>query len=108
MGKTLYMEKLCINLKLPMIKVVDGASGGGSITTYRTQGGSYLPDLHLLQYLVGSSEKIRNVQCSFMNHRLRNWILEYLSVPRSLDRYGSALLQLSRNYKELIHNVSRP
>ena len=52
MAKTLYMEKLCVNLKLPMIKVVDGASGGGSITTYRTQKGSYLPDLELLNWVV--------------------------------------------------------
>ncbi|KAK5175519.1 uncharacterized protein LTR77_000658 [Saxophila tyrrhenica] len=51
MAKTLYMEKLCVHLKLPMIKVVDGASGGGSITTYRTQGGSYLPDLELLNWV---------------------------------------------------------
>jgi hypothetical protein len=54
MKKTLFMEKLCVNLKLPMIKVVDGASGGGSITTYRTQGGSYLPDLELLHWVVSS------------------------------------------------------
>ena len=52
MPKTLYMEKLCVHLKLPMIKVVDGASGGGSITNYRTMGGSYLPDLELLSWLV--------------------------------------------------------
>ena len=52
MPKTLFMEKLCIDLKLPMIKVVDGASGGGSITTYKTVGGTYLPDLELLRWVV--------------------------------------------------------
>jgi acetyl-CoA carboxylase carboxyltransferase component len=54
MAKTLYMEKLCVHLKLPMIKVVDGASGGGSITNYKTMRGSYLPDLELLQWLVSN------------------------------------------------------
>lgn len=54
MAKTLYMEKLCVSLKLPMIKLVDGASGGGSITNYRTQAGSYLPELELLYWLVRS------------------------------------------------------
>lgn len=52
MAKTLYMEKLCVHLKLPMIKLVDGASGGGSITSYRTQAGTYLPELELLSWLV--------------------------------------------------------
>ena len=52
MSKTLFMEKLCVHLKLPMIKLVDGASGGGSITNYRTEQGSYLPQLELLSWLV--------------------------------------------------------
>lgn len=69
MPKTLYLEKLSVHLKLPMIKLVDGASGkcpgslkttgclklkgGGSITTYKSEGGSYLPKLELLYWLVG-------------------------------------------------------
>ena len=52
MAKTLYMEKLCVHLKLPMIKVVDGASGGGSITTYKVQQGTYIPELELLPWVV--------------------------------------------------------
>ena len=52
MAKTLYMEKLCVHLKLPMIKLVDGASGGGSITTYKVQQGTYIPELELLPWVV--------------------------------------------------------
>jgi acetyl-CoA carboxylase carboxyltransferase component len=52
MAKTLYMEKLCVHLKLPMIKVVDGASGGGSITTYKVHQGTYIPELELLPWVV--------------------------------------------------------
>jgi acetyl-CoA carboxylase carboxyltransferase component len=37
------MEELSIALKLPMIKLVDGSSGGGSVTTIKTSGWSYLP-----------------------------------------------------------------
>jgi acetyl-CoA carboxylase carboxyltransferase component len=37
------MEQLSISLKLPTIKLVDGSSGGGSVTTIRTSGWSYLP-----------------------------------------------------------------
>jgi len=54
MAKTLYMEKLCVHLKLPMIKLVDGASGGGSITSYRTEQGSYIPQLELLSWVVST------------------------------------------------------
>lgn len=39
------MEKLAISLKLPIIKLVDGSSGGGSVTTIRTTGFSYVPPL---------------------------------------------------------------
>ena len=41
--KTVYAEKLAIALKLPMIKLVDGSSGGGSVTQIAKQGFSYVP-----------------------------------------------------------------
>ena len=36
--KTTSMEKLALELKLPMVKLVDGSSGGGSVTTIRQTG----------------------------------------------------------------------
>ncbi|KAF8861257.1 propionyl-CoA carboxylase-like protein [Acephala macrosclerotiorum] len=45
MEKTVYMEKLAIALKLPIIKLVDGSSGGGSVTTIKTAGFSYIPPM---------------------------------------------------------------
>ncbi|KAJ5624966.1 hypothetical protein N7510_001275 [Penicillium lagena] len=42
-GKTVYVEKLAVALRLPVIKLVDGSSGGGSVTTIRKEGWSYLP-----------------------------------------------------------------
>ncbi|KAF3760916.1 ClpP/crotonase [Cryphonectria parasitica EP155] len=44
-AKTLYMEKLCLDLRLPMIKLVDGSSGGGSVTTIKKDGFSYVPPM---------------------------------------------------------------
>lgn len=41
----IYMEKLAIALQLPIVKLVDGSSGGGSVTTIRTTGFSYVPPL---------------------------------------------------------------
>jgi len=52
MEKTIYMEKLAIALRLPIIKLVDGSSGGGSVTTIRTAGYSYIPPLPSLKYVV--------------------------------------------------------
>ncbi|KAL2391753.1 Propionyl-CoA carboxylase beta chain [Exophiala dermatitidis] len=52
MAKTLYMEQLACFLKVPMIKLVDGSSGGGSITTYKTDNGSYLPEIEFLPFMV--------------------------------------------------------
>ncbi|KAI3399579.1 hypothetical protein diail_6218 [Diaporthe ilicicola] len=42
-AKTVYMEKLCLDLRLPIVKLVDGSSGGGSVTTIRKDGFSYVP-----------------------------------------------------------------
>ncbi|PSN75250.1 ClpP/crotonase [Corynespora cassiicola Philippines] len=45
MDKTVYMEKLAIALHIPIVKLVDGSSGGGSVTTIRSTGFSYVPPL---------------------------------------------------------------
>ncbi|TIA18480.1 ClpP/crotonase [Aureobasidium pullulans] len=50
--KTVYMEKLAIALKLPIVKLVDGSSGGGSVTTIRSWGYSYIPPLPSFQHVV--------------------------------------------------------
>lgn len=42
-GKTVYVEKLAIALRIPVVKLVDGSSGGGSVTTIKKEGWSYLP-----------------------------------------------------------------
>ncbi|KAK5625461.1 hypothetical protein RRF57_001177 [Xylaria bambusicola] len=45
MEKTLYIEKLALSLRLPIVKLVDGSSGGGSVTSIRQSGFSYIPPL---------------------------------------------------------------
>ena len=45
-AKTTYLEKLAVALKLPIVKLVDGSSGGGSVSTIRTAGYSYVPPFH--------------------------------------------------------------
>ncbi|KAE9364337.1 ClpP/crotonase [Stipitochalara longipes BDJ] len=45
MEKTIYIEKLAISLRLPIVKLVDGSSGGGSVTTIKTAGFSYIPPM---------------------------------------------------------------
>ena len=50
--KTIYMEKLAIALKLPILKLVDGSSGGGSVTTIKTAGFSYIPPMPSFEYVV--------------------------------------------------------
>ena len=44
-AKTVYMEKLALKMKLPIVKLVDGSSGGGSVTTIKTNGYAYVPPL---------------------------------------------------------------
>jgi acetyl-CoA carboxylase carboxyltransferase component len=51
-GKTIYLEKLALALKLPVVKLVDGSSGGGSVTTIRKTGWSYLPYVSMYKHVV--------------------------------------------------------
>ncbi|KAL4981186.1 carboxyl transferase [Aspergillus desertorum] len=51
-GKTVYLEKLAVALKLPVVKLVDGSSGGGSVTTIRKEGWSYLPYVPMFHYVI--------------------------------------------------------
>lgn len=60
--KTVYMEKLALALRLPMVKLVDGSSGGGSVTTIATQGFSYIPPLDSVSLVVRQlNEGIPNI-----------------------------------------------
>ena len=43
MSKTLFVENLCLKLKIPIVKLVDGSSGGGSVTTIAKNGYAYMP-----------------------------------------------------------------
>lgn len=36
--KTVYMEKLAVSMRVPIVKLVDGSSGGGSVTTIKREG----------------------------------------------------------------------
>lgn len=52
MEKTIYMEKLAVALRMPILKLVDGSSGGGSVTTIRTMGYSYIPPMPSFEHVV--------------------------------------------------------
>jgi acetyl-CoA carboxylase carboxyltransferase component len=43
MAKTLFVEQMCLKLKMPIVKLVDGSSGGGSVTTIKKNGYAYMP-----------------------------------------------------------------
>ena len=50
--KTVYGEKLALHLKLPVVKLVDGSSGGGSVSTILTNGYSYIPHVTVLKTVI--------------------------------------------------------
>ncbi|KAI9371363.1 carboxyl transferase [Aspergillus egyptiacus] len=61
-GRTIYMEKLAVALKIPVVKLVDGSSGGGSVTTIRKAGWSYLPYVDMFHSVIQQlNEGIPNV-----------------------------------------------
>ncbi|KAK4942744.1 hypothetical protein LTR10_017504 [Elasticomyces elasticus] len=50
--KTVHGEKLALKLKVPVVKLVDGSSGGGSVSTILTNGFSYVPHVTVLKTVV--------------------------------------------------------
>lgn len=46
--KTFYGERMALRLKVPVIKLTDGSSGGGSVSTIAKQGWSYVPYVTIL------------------------------------------------------------
>lgn len=58
------MEKLSLELRIPMIKLVDGSSGGGSVTTMKEQGYSYIPWMKIFSPVTKQlDEGIPNIGC---------------------------------------------
>ncbi|KAJ1331650.1 methylmalonyl-CoA decarboxylase subunit alpha [Microdochium nivale] len=51
-AKTIYIEKLALALQLPIVKLVDGSSGGGSVTSIRKDGWSYVPPMDTFGHVV--------------------------------------------------------
>ncbi len=44
--KSGYGEKLALHMRLPLIRLIDGSGGGGSVKTLEMVGHSYIPELH--------------------------------------------------------------
>ncbi|KAF8906805.1 propionyl-CoA carboxylase [Gymnopilus junonius] len=44
-GKAQYGETLALKMKVPLIRLLDGSSGGGSVATYLNIGATYIPGL---------------------------------------------------------------
>lgn len=63
-AKTVYMEQVCIDLRIPIIKLVDGSSGGGSVTTIKKDGFSYVPPMPGFKQIAQQLDlAIPNVSC---------------------------------------------
>lgn len=57
-GKSLYAEQLARKLKIPMVRLIDGSSGGGSVTLILDKGATYLPPLFGMHDMIGSLSEI--------------------------------------------------
>ncbi|CAL3970545.1 unnamed protein product, partial [Diplocarpon coronariae] len=53
MEKTIDMEKLVLALKFPIVKLIDGSSGGGSVTTIKSAGSSHIPRMSSSEHVAG-------------------------------------------------------
>lgn len=57
-GKQIYSERLAHDLKLPIIRLVDGTGGGGSVKTILEQGHTYIPINPAWDHVVSNMERV--------------------------------------------------
>ncbi|KAI8086149.1 carboxyl transferase [Halteromyces radiatus] len=57
-GKSLYAEQLARSLKIPMVRLIDGSSGGGSVTLALDKGSTMLPPLIGMHDMIASLSEI--------------------------------------------------
>ena len=50
--KTVLAEKMALAMRIPVVKLVDGSSGGGSVTLIKKEGYSYVPLVRGFHYVV--------------------------------------------------------
>lgn len=60
-GKQPHAEQMANELGLPIVRLVDGTGGGGSVKTLETAGRTYLPQLKGWEYLVDNLSKVPSV-----------------------------------------------
>ncbi|KAF6744846.1 ClpP/crotonase-like domain-containing protein [Ephemerocybe angulata] len=48
MNKPIYGEGLARRARVPLIRLLDGSSGGGSVATYLSMGATYIPGMNIL------------------------------------------------------------
>lgn len=51
-------EQTARNLKIPLVRLIDGSSGGGSVTTMLDTGYTYIPPLKGMHTIIGSLSEI--------------------------------------------------
>jgi acetyl-CoA carboxylase carboxyltransferase component len=57
-GKQVYPEKMANHLRLPIVRLVDGTGGGGSVKTYLKSGHTYVPGNPGWDYVVDNLAKV--------------------------------------------------
>ena len=50
--KLVYVEKMANQLRIPLVRLVDGTGGGGSVKTIEMIGRAYVPEVHGWEYAV--------------------------------------------------------
>ena len=50
--KTVLAEKMALAMRVPVVKLVDGSSGGGSVTLIRREGYSYIPTVRAFHHVI--------------------------------------------------------
>ena len=50
--KLVYVEKMANQMRIPLVRLVDGTGGGGSVKTIEVIGRAYVPEVHGWEYAV--------------------------------------------------------
>ena len=85
-------EQTARNLKIPLVRLIDGSSGGGSVTTMLDTGYTYIPPLKGMHTIIGSLSEIPVATASLGPGKLLSCGLNFLLQPKQFSSPSAFLL----------------